>query len=81
MFHNLFRDLPLDLKTETMQLKLRRVMCGDEKFALMGRCCHVTCPLLSYWTHKLFPGWIRTRPLLQVHSCWYASQSSTHRFY
>ena len=48
LFHNVFRDLPVDLKTETMQMKLRRVMCGDESFALVGRCCHVTCPLLIY---------------------------------
>jgi len=32
-------------------MKLRRVMCGDESFALVGRCCHLTFPLLSYWTH------------------------------
>lgn len=53
VFPNLFRDLPVDLKTEAMQMKLRRVMCGDERFSLVGRCCHVTCPLLSYWTHKV----------------------------
>jgi len=34
-------------------MKLRRVTCGDERFALVGRCCHVTCPLLSCWTHKV----------------------------
>jgi hypothetical protein len=53
VFRNLFRGLPVDLKTENMQMNLRIVTCGDERFALVGRCCHVTCPLLSYWTHKV----------------------------
>jgi hypothetical protein len=44
-----------------MQMKLGRVMCGDESFALVGRCCHVTCPLLFYWTHNVISWLIQNK--------------------